>query len=550
MRSPDVVIVTITKDNSLGLANTLHSLSIQDQTDLERVDVLVIDGGSDTDTLRVIAGSQLPHLTHVREPDRGVYDAMNKGWRQSSARFVQFLNAGDCLHDRSSLRRILTFADAEPSAKWLVFGAMHLGAQGGKPLRLASVPHSWWRHAIGLQPQCHQACLFSRSLLEVLGGLDEGVGLVGDFDLILRSGLIAPPAVRSDCVVDYEGHGVTALHHLSLPRQLHEVRVLRMQLSGLPRLASHIWSSYQRNRWRLAALKPSHRYSIPRRRSPSDGGALGEVNAVSGRDAYAAKYEADLDIQAEWLRLGAEAKADSVVTLMSEPPHSIVEVGCGTGAVISELRQRGFGRRHYGVDFSAAALAHLSAHNPEISVAAADITINPDPFGDGPYDLILASHVIEHLERPDEFLRSLREMPHRHAIFEIPLDDLLAHRIKARFRDRTRNAAGHVQFFTPRSFRALIEANGFRIVGEHTYAPIHSSRAIRLAYANGGLLQKGLKTLTQAFLPRATGPIWRRWYHGHYAVLAKPIPTDQAERARAPDSPLRSETSRQLNADG
>lgn len=257
---------------------------------------------------------------------------------------------------------------------------------------------------------------------------------------------------------------------------------------------------------------------------------------TSGRDTYAGKYARDVERQAEWLRDGARSKADSVVSLARSDPDSVIEIGCGTGAVITELARRGFGRLHYAVDYSGDALQFLRRTAPGIRTAESDVTRECDPFNAGPYDVVVASHVAEHLEDPHLLLEAIRRMPHRQAVIEIPLDDLLASRLKARFRDRSNNPSGHVQFFTSSSFCRLVEQSGLRIIADHTYVPIVSMHGLRLT-SRGSRWTLMRKWCTQRALPAILKPLWRRYYYAHYALLAEPPGPELASAAGdlAPD---------------
>lgn len=89
----------------------------------------------------------------------------------------------------------------------------------------------------------------------------------------------------------------------------------------------------------------------------------------SGRDHYEAAYLDALERQAEWLCRGAGQKADSVERLLHRnriKPESILELGCGTGAVIGELQQREVARHYYGIDYSAPAIDYLKTVFPTI----------------------------------------------------------------------------------------------------------------------------------------------------------------------------------------
>ncbi len=252
-------------------------------------------------------------------------------------------------------------------------------------------------------------------------------------------------------------------------------------------------------------------------------------SGLSGRDFYAEKFRSDLDRQAEWLRRGARQKADSIIWLQRHANidlESIIEIGSGTGAVIAELRGRGVGTRHFAVDYSEQAIAELRRAEPEIESAVADVTVTPDPFGQGPYDLAYATHVVEHLEEPESFLSALLAVPTKYFIAEVPLEDLLFGKLKALVIDRSKHTAGHVQFFTRKTFEALLKGSGWRVVASHTYAPVLDAETFEFAYGRASPLRRRAKWLTEYALPRRLGSAWTTFYHAHHAVLCVKDPHD------------------------
>lgn len=246
------------------------------------------------------------------------------------------------------------------------------------------------------------------------------------------------------------------------------------------------------------------------------------ASGLSGRDYYAEKFRSDIDRQAEWLRRGAGHKVDSIVLLQRDAnlvPESILEIGSGSGAVIGELRRRGVGDRHFAVDFSEEAIAELRRSEPGIEAAVADVTLSPDPFGRGVYDLAFATHVVEHLEEPEVFLAALRNVPARYFVAEVPLENLPFGRLKALINDCSKHSAGHVQFFDRKSFDSLLKRSGWRVIGSHTYAPYLDPETFEFAYGQASRKRRAVKRLTEDVSPRRLGAIWTTLYHAHYAVL-------------------------------
>lgn len=247
------------------------------------------------------------------------------------------------------------------------------------------------------------------------------------------------------------------------------------------------------------------------------------VSGVSGRDYFAGIFSADVTREAEWLRRTSVQKVASIRRLLRSAglaPTSILEIGAGTGAVIGALRAQNVGQDHYAVDFSDEALGVLRAADPGVRTAVADVTVSPDPFGAGPYDLAFASHVVEHLEHPEAFLRALLDVPTGHFIAEVPLEDLVFGRLKERLlHGRATHSAGHVQFFTRETFMCLLERAGWRVLDVVVYAPYIDDETFDFAYGNAGLKERVVKRATSSVLPRLLGPLWTRTYHAHCAAL-------------------------------
>lgn len=251
---------------------------------------------------------------------------------------------------------------------------------------------------------------------------------------------------------------------------------------------------------------------------------VGESSVTSGKDHYRLLYQTELEQEAEWLRRGAVEKVNSIEDLLTRngiKPRKLLELGCGTGAVIAECQRRDLAVSYVGVDYAPEAIDYLSRHSEGIEAIQADITSRGFQMSD-PCDVVVLSHVLEHLESPAALLRAVKHsVRFSYVVIEVPLEDLIASRAKSLLRDRAANRAGHVQFFTARSFELLLRSSGFKVIDRRTYVPVLDAETVRFVSAKDGLPEHRylLKLLTSRYLPRMLTPLWKRLYYAHHAVL-------------------------------
>ncbi|HOW26148.1 MAG TPA: glycosyltransferase family 2 protein [Bacteroidales bacterium] len=91
-----ITIITINLNKVGGLKKTIESVVNQTFTDFEYI---IIDGGSTDGSEAVIKDSAGKITYWISEPDKGIYNAMNKGILKATAKYCLFLNSGDCLAD-------------------------------------------------------------------------------------------------------------------------------------------------------------------------------------------------------------------------------------------------------------------------------------------------------------------------------------------------------------------------------------------------------------------------------------------------------------------
>ncbi len=105
-------IITINYNNAEGLRKTIESVYSQTFTDFEYI---IVDGGSTDGSVDVIENLttnsewlKAHPLKWVSEPDKGIYNAMNKGIRMAKGEYLQFLNSGDYLLDENVLSNVFS----------------------------------------------------------------------------------------------------------------------------------------------------------------------------------------------------------------------------------------------------------------------------------------------------------------------------------------------------------------------------------------------------------------------------------------------------------
>ncbi|UBM58903.1 glycosyltransferase [Marinilongibacter aquaticus] len=162
---PFVSIIVVTYQAEKFVARTLESIERQIDKGFELV---VIDGNSNDQTMPILRKYKYLIDILVSEPDKGIYDAMNKGIRLANGRFLWFINAGDEIADEHTLGNIHSACLAETD---LIYGdALLVNSEGvARGTRSALTPHKLhenidWRALKYGMLVCHQSLLVSKEI--------------------------------------------------------------------------------------------------------------------------------------------------------------------------------------------------------------------------------------------------------------------------------------------------------------------------------------------------------------------------------------------------
>jgi ubiquinone/menaquinone biosynthesis C-methylase UbiE len=189
----------------------------------------------------------------------------------------------------------------------------------------------------------------------------------------------------------------------------------------------------------------------------------------------------------EWRRLGALDKASNIVRLCGDLPlKSILEIGAGDGSILSQLSAWGFGQELHAVEISASGVEVIRQRKIPRLVECALFDGAHLPYADGRFDLAILSHVVEHAEHPRQLLYEAGRVA-RYVFVEVPTED-----ISRRPSNYVADSVGHINFFSPRTIRWLVQSSGLSLLRQITTnpsKPTYVYEAGRLGWARYHLKQ-------------------------------------------------------------
>lgn len=179
---PLVSIVTPTYQRANRLEGTLRSIAAQSYP---RVEHIVVDGGSDDGTLELLRRYEASHgIRWISEPDRGMYDAVNKGLRLATGSIVSYLNSDDRYLPWTIEVAVSALRSANAD---LVYGDL-LRIDELRGIRVPVFQPRFGRRRTAAFGTLYQpAVLFRREVVEILGGFDDRLRYVADLDFWLRA---------------------------------------------------------------------------------------------------------------------------------------------------------------------------------------------------------------------------------------------------------------------------------------------------------------------------------------------------------------------------
>ena len=246
-------VVTITYNAAAVLRPTLDSVMMQDYPNVEH---LIIDGASTDETLAIAKAYQKlsdeaenGHVVKIQsEPDKGLYDAMNKGLRLATGDYIVFMNAGDRFPEADTLDKVMLAAvvgDGEERPA-VLFGNTDIIDDKGNFLyhrRLSPPERLTWRSFCYGMVVCHQA-FYARTDIARSLPYDTTFRYSADVDWcirVMKEGERQHLLLRNihAVVANYMEEGQTTIHHKDSLKERFEV--MRRHYGLLTTVLLHAW---------------------------------------------------------------------------------------------------------------------------------------------------------------------------------------------------------------------------------------------------------------------------------------------------------------------
>ncbi len=231
MNSHKVSIITIVYNDAKGLERTIKSVINQTFTDYEYI---IIDGGSTDGTIEIIKKYSAQITKWISEPDKGIYDAMNKGIKMADGEWISMMNAGDIFADSHVLRQV--FSLNIPSNKTFIYSDIYTLRKNGQRIYR---PLSYDKGNL-----IHQAIIYRRKLHEEHGYyIVTKKIIISDYLFFMRIPIEEVMKINI-IIAEYEGGGVSAQGNWACQQAYcADVVFRRRSFNGM--LKAYIWKKFK-----------------------------------------------------------------------------------------------------------------------------------------------------------------------------------------------------------------------------------------------------------------------------------------------------------------
>lgn len=235
--TPLFSIITVTYHAESVLEETI--LSVVSQT-YHNIEYIIVDGASKDRTLSIVNKYRDKIQAVVSEPDKGLYDAMNKGLNMAKGEYVCFLNAGDTFHEDDTLQLIVHQLNKSNVLPDVIYGETALvdAQRHFVRMRRLQTPDTLnWKSFRQGMLVCHQAFIAKRALAETY---DLNYRFSADFDWCIRvmkkASLLHNTRLN---LIDYLDEGMTTKNRKASLKE--RFRIMAKHYGYISTVLHHIW---------------------------------------------------------------------------------------------------------------------------------------------------------------------------------------------------------------------------------------------------------------------------------------------------------------------
>ena len=234
--TPKFSIITVTYNAEKVLEDTIQSVISQTY---HHVEYIIVDGASKDDTLSIIDRYRSRIHTVVSEPDKGLYDAMNKAISLASGDYLCFLNAGDCFHEDDTLQQMVHSIHGSVLPD-VIYGETAIVDKDRHFLhmrRLSTPEKLDWKSFKQGMLVCHQAFFARHTLVEPY---DLNHRYSADFDWCIRIMKKARTLHNTHLtIIDYLDEGMTTQNRKASLKE--RFRIMAKHYGWISTAAHHAW---------------------------------------------------------------------------------------------------------------------------------------------------------------------------------------------------------------------------------------------------------------------------------------------------------------------
>lgn len=177
------------------------------------------------------------------------------------------------------------------------------------------------------------------------------------------------------------------------------------------------------------------------------------------RNAYNDFY---LGLDEQWRMLGAKYKALNIIEVCSGHKFKkVLEVGAGDGSILQHLDARNIFPEIHALEISESGADQIVSRKLKHLKSVHVFDGYHIPFADDEFDLVILSHVLEHVEFERMLLREIKRVS-KHLVIEVPCD----YRYGIDKRMKHFLDYGHINMYTPSSLRFLLQSEGFELLAD------------------------------------------------------------------------------------